>query len=118
TSCLKNHGNLGTGLVRAIDNQVQIRCQDSADIVRRDEVVYEVQHAMRVDTPHPGGHCVYLGLPQRLGYRVQLPIDVGFGNMIQIDERQRPNSGTGQCLVAPRADTTYSCHRYMRAYEL
>ncbi|MNR04955.1 hypothetical protein D3C85_1209530 [compost metagenome] len=114
---MQDHGNLGRGLVGAInDDGVRAR-KHLRDILRRNEIIHPRQPAFRIDRQHPLRHRVNLGLPQRRRQRVDLPVDVGFGNMVQVDQGQRPHPAARQRLDGPGPDAAKSGHRHMGVTE-
>jgi hypothetical protein len=48
-------------------------------------------------------HGTYLGLADRGGQRMRLPVDVGFGDMVKINEHELAYAAACQRLGSPRA---------------
>src|SRR5690606_5681452 len=59
-----------------------------------------------VDVVDTLAHGRDLGLAQRAAQRVQLAIDVGLGDMVEINESDAPHPASRQRFDAPRAHAT------------
>ncbi len=81
---------------------------------RLDELVHAVNHQLRIDLQQALGHGVHLGHTQRVAQRMRLAVDIGRGDMVQINQRQLANRAARQRLGRPRADAAHANHADMR----
>ncbi len=104
---------LGAKVVDAIDDPVVAAVEDVGDIVGRDEVVDDMGLTIGVDGSDPLTQGFGLGLAERLGGGVQLAIDVGFGDMIHIDQGEFANGAAGQRFDGPGTHAAETEHADM-----
>ena len=57
-----------------------------------------------MDVGHARGQGLHLALAQRGAQRLHLAVDVRFGNMVEVDQRQLSHTAACQRLHRPRAD--------------
>ena len=69
--------------------------------------------AGRVDQPDALGHCLDLGQAETAVQRVDLPVDVGFAHVVEVDQRQLADSGAGQGFHGPAAHAANADHADM-----
>ena len=74
-----------------------------------------MHHTIGINGPHAPRHDFHLGLAQLAIQRVKLPVDVADADVIQINQRQRPDARPGQRLDRPRAHPAQADHANMRA---
>lgn len=55
-------------------------------------------------------HRLYFGLPDGEVGGMDLAVDIGLRDMVQINQRQLPDTTAGKGLGGPRTDTTQSDH--------
>ena len=65
-----------------------------------------MDYAGWIDQANPLAHGLDLGLTQGRTQRMHLSVDIGFGNMVHIDQCQAANAAACKCLRGPRADAT------------
>ena len=59
----------------------------------------------------------YFGFAKIGGERVDLAVYIGFGDIVQINQRELTDSDCGQALHRPRADTAHSHHANVRVLQ-
>ncbi len=101
-----SHGRLCIHLIASIDNSTNITGQQGGPI-RRIHELFDARHMTDwIDGLNAVAHSNYLGLTQGCFYGMNLAIDIGLGNMVQINQRQVTNPASDQCLNCPGTDTT------------
>ena len=73
--------------------------------------------AVRIDVVHPLLQCQHLGLAQRTVQCLDLPVDVGQRDMVEIDQRDVADPTARQRLGRPGADAAHPDHRYAAAMQ-
>ena len=97
------HCGLGADLVAGVDHRIHLLGQQRGPVVLVDEFIDAVHLAMRIDVRDAFTHGLDLGLPDSGVERMDLAVDVGFGHVIEIDQRERRHTTACQCLGRPRA---------------
>ncbi|CRD97861.1 Uncharacterised protein [Bordetella pertussis] len=110
---VQDHGDLGRRLVGAVDDRGIGTAQHLHHVIGRDEFVDTGHGAGRVDLADALRHGLDLGLPQRVRQRMDLAVDVGFGDMVQVDQGQGAHAATRQRFGGPGADAAQARHRDM-----
>ena len=109
-----NQRRLGAQAVDGVHHIIQLGGQQLAHRVRLDELIHPVNHQLRIDLQQALGHGVHLGHAQRVAQRMRLAVDIGRGDMVQINQRQLANRAARQRLGRPRADAAHANHADMR----
>ena len=78
------------------------------------EVVERKYLALRVDLRDALAHRFHLGLPDGRLERVDLPIDVGLGDVVEVDQREAPDAAARQRLDRPGTDPADAGHDDVR----
>lgn len=100
------HDCLGTNLIARIDDGVDPGWQESRPVFRLDKLLNALHNTVRVDLRDTFPHGLHLGLPQRGIERMNLPVDVGFGDVIEVDQRQAAHTAACQGLNRPGPHAT------------
>ena len=77
---------LDTEAVDAVDDMVIVRMQQSREILQGEEVLDGRDATIGIDLPDTRRHDLHLGHAERVGQGVQLAVDIGFGDMVEIDK--------------------------------
>ncbi len=109
----RDQSRLGPRLIDRVDQPGVIGYQ-IAHIVSADEGFDRLHSAAGSDTGYPLLHRSNLGGTQGRIRRMDLSIDVGLGNMIQIDQRETANSASCKRLGCPGPDASQPDHAGMR----
>ena len=88
------HRRLGGGAL-GVDDRARGARQQLQPVLRFDEFLDAVHLAARVDLPDAFGHRLHLRLPERACKRMDLPVDVRFGDVVEIDEGQLAHTADG-----------------------
>mgnify|MGYP000906864901 FL=1 len=100
-----SHGSFGVDLITGVNDAVYLRAlQDGWPIAWLHEFLNTMHVAGGVNTGNTLAHGLHLGLTHRGIECVNLPVDVGFGNVVQVDQRKAPNAAARQCFGCPGAD--------------
>src|SRR5210317_2040745 len=92
-SAVCNQPSLGTKTVNAVDDVVIFFCHQDSDIFNAEKLLYGVDLTMRIYLLNPFGHDLHLGLAKCVAECMQLPVYIGFGNMVEVDQRELANGG-------------------------
>lgn len=99
------HGAFGADLITGVNDAVYLSAlQDGRPIAWLHEFLNTMHVAGGMNAGNTLAHGLHLGLTQRGIERVNLPVDVGFGNVVQVDQRKAPNAAARQCFGCPGAD--------------
>ncbi len=112
-TAMHHHRRLGPHLIDAVQHHIALG-QQHRHVLRVNERLDRIHHAVRMNIPHPRHHGLHLGQPQGGLQGMRLPVQIALGHMIQINERQPPHPGTGQHLHRPRPDAADADHAHMR----
>ena len=113
TSAVGNQTCLGAKAVNAVNDVIEFFCHQGFEIFNGEKFFYGVDLAMRIDLLNAPGHYLHLGHTEGVGQGMQLPVDVGFGNVVKIDQCDIPDGTACQCLDCPGANTANTQHADM-----
>ena len=112
-SAVSDQPGLGAKTVNAVDDVSKIFCHQGVQVFNGEEILNGRYLACRIDLQHTLGHHLYLGHAQGAGQCVQLTVDIGLGDMVQVDQCQLANGAACQCFGRPRAHATDTQHTDM-----
>ena len=101
--------HLGAYVVNRIDDDVEA-LEQRRGVFRGEEIVDGVNAAVRTEGQHTLGHGCHLGLTKGGIEGMRLAVDVGLGNVIEVDQGQPSDPAARERLHAPRADTADADH--------
>ena len=81
-----NQRGLDPEAVNAVNDMVIVRMQQSREILLGEEVLDGRDATTGIDLADTRRHDVHLGHAERAGQGVQLAVDIGFGDMVEIDQ--------------------------------
>lgn len=91
--------------VDGIDDDVGMGGEEVFRVFRGVEGLLDGAAGLGIDEVDSPGQCDGLGLADGLGGGVDLPVGVGEAEIIEIDEGELPDAGTGEGFDGPRADS-------------
>src|SRR5690606_19987360 len=97
-----------------VHQHLNLRSDEGLDIVCSDKIFAHMHVAMRVDLRNAFPHRLHLGLSKCAVKRVQLPVDIGLGNIVQIDQSDGTDARARQGFRAPGTYTSDASHGNMR----
>ena len=97
---MRDQRRLGPNLVDRIDHTVAGR-QQFGRILDGNELLDRRHVATWIDAGNPLPHRLHLGLAEGRLDRMDLPVEVGFGNVVEIDQRQSADTAARQRLDRP-----------------
>ena len=97
---------LGLDLIAGVDQNIHRGGQQRWPVGRGDEVLHAVHLAARMDGGDALAQRRHLGLAQRVVQRLHLAVDVGFGDLVQVEQHQLCHATACQGLNRPRPDPT------------
>ena len=109
---------LGTHLIAGVDQGIHRARQQGRPVGLIDEFFDRYQTAARVNVDQPLAQGERLGLPDGAAGGLYLPVDVAFGDVVQIDEGQRSHATSRERFSRPRADTAQADERHACAAQL
>ena len=80
--------HLGARVVDGIEHRVAVVFQQLRYILRRDEILDRAHLAVGIDKTNARGHCRNLGLAEGVTEGVQLAVDIGFSDVVEVDQRK------------------------------
>jgi len=95
-----NHGRLGTRLVNGID-QPGVGGDQRCSVVSRDEVIDQRNRTVWRDVGNAASHHLGFRGAHRALECLHLTVDVGLGDMIEINQRDPTHAASRQRLCAP-----------------
>ena len=110
----RSHSHFGTHLISGIDEDIGLRGKQMWCILGRDEFIDGADHAFGMDQGNALLHGQHFGLTQSRGERMQLPIDVGFGHLIEIEQADATHAAAGQGFCGPGTDAADANDRDVR----
>src|SRR5690606_32170554 len=99
--------------VGTVDHEVVAPGQKLGGVGDGDEVVDEVHRAVGVDGGDAPRHDLDLGHAEGGRVRHDLAVDVGLGDVVHVDQRDRPDPASRQRLGRPRADPADAHHAHV-----
>jgi hypothetical protein len=105
---------LGLELITGIDHRVRRLAQKAWPVVRSGKFFNAADITQRIYPGNPLAHGLHLGLTQRVAYRMDLAIDVGFRDMVKVNKRQSANAASGKRFCRPGTDTANAHHCHVR----
>ena len=90
--------------VDAVNDVVVVRVQQVREIIEGEKVLDCRDTTIGVDLSDARRHDLHLGHTERAGQGVQLAVDVGFGDVIEIDQREAADGRARQGLDRPGTD--------------
>ena len=113
-TAMNDQRDFGLGIVDRINHVIiATRQQQLRDVVRIDEFLNLGDLAIRIDLRNARAQRTHLGHAQRIGQRVNLPIHIRLGQMIQVNQGELADRGARQRFDRPGADTTDTDHTDM-----
>ena len=109
------HGGFCRHLVAGVNHGIYRRRQHCGPVVRFHEGVNGVHPAVRMKPGNARLHGQHLGLAERGVGGVYLTVDVGFGYVVQVDQRDLPDAAARQRFCGPGSHATDACYGHMRA---
>ena len=109
------HGQFGAALVAGVDHRIKRFASNLGPVVG----LYKTIHHSDFTTGLVAGNSLFHG--QHFGLAdvgiggVNLPVDVGLGNMVHVNQSQAPHPAACQGLCGPRAHAAYAHHHHMGA---
>ena len=88
---MRDQRRLGAHMIDRVDHRVAGRDQGK-QVAFVDEFLHGIDHAGRVDRRDTLPHGHHLGGAERRVQRLDLAVDVGFRDVIEIDQRQFPDA--------------------------
>ena len=98
----------GGDVVDAVDDHLRFTAQHVGRGFRLVETVDRLDPGAGIDDAGPFGHELHLRASDRRGHRVELPIDVGDADLVEVDEGQPADPGAGKALGCIAADAAHS----------
>ncbi len=106
---------LGAHLIAAVDQTVEIGAADQGGpVVGFDELLDDPHRTAGVDVGDALAQRLGLGHADRRPQGLDLTVDIGFGNLIEVDQRQLGRATASQRFDCPRADATQTHDREAR----
>ena len=90
-------------VVNGIKDEIEFQREQFDGGLRVEKFLLRRHAAVGIDGADAFGHHLDLGAAHGFGERVELAVDVGHADFVQIHERQRADAGTRQRLRRPRA---------------
>lgn len=112
-AAMRNQGRLGAAIVDGIEHGIAA-WQPLRDVVYGNEIIDFGQLAKWIDCPDTCRHGAHLGLAISALQSVNLPVGVGLGNVIEIDQRQLADTATRQRFGGPGANAADADDANMR----
>lgn len=112
-----DESRLGSKAVDAIDDVIMMAAQQGLEIIHREKILDGRHPAQRVDLLNAFGHDPDLGLAQGRVQGRALPVDIGFGNVIHVDQGEVTDGRTCQCLGGPGTHAANPQHTHMGSPE-
>ena len=109
------HAGLGSHLITGIDDGVHAWGQQLGPIVVLDKFLNGMNLAVRVECMNAVSHGENFGLANGGVFGLYLSVDVGFANVVQVNECQLANATARQCLGRPGPHATDTDHSHMGA---
>ena len=115
-TALRQQRRLGLHLVDAVDDHVdRLQAREQfGRVVGRDEVLHGLHLRRRVDGADALGHRVHLGATVSRTQRVDLPVGVALGDVIEVHQSQPADRAARQCLGRPGAHPADAHHHRVR----
>ncbi len=113
----RDQRNFRTHAVDRVDHVVEAAAEQRVEVVGLDEILDPVHAARGIDQRDPLGHRVDLRLAVIAVERVDLPVRIAFGDVVEVDQRQRADRIARERLGHPRPDAADPDHRDVRALE-
>ena len=110
----------GPYLIASIDDgrgqtvKARYGVEQGRPVVGSHEVIDHVDNTTRVKKRNALAHCLGLGLAEGRLHGMDLPVDIGFGHVVKIDQREAPNTAARQGFNRPGPDSTDAHHHHMR----
>ena len=117
TFAVGNQCSLDSKSVYAIDDVAIGVARQDVEVVERQVFLDGMYPAVRVDLQDTFCHHLDLGHSQRPGQGMQLTIDIGLGNVVEINKRDFTNGRACQCLCRPGTHATDADNADMRLPE-
>ena len=96
-----DHRHLHAHGIDGVHHVIEAPRQQLRRVIHGHEVIHHRHPAGRVVAGDALAHGLHLGLPQGGVGGVNLPVDIGLGHVVQVDQGQPAHAGTGQCLHRP-----------------
>lgn len=96
---------LGGEVVNGVQQVVRLPPQQFSGIVPGKEGLDRNDFSCRIDVPQAGGHDLDLGLADSAGEGVDLAVDVGQADIVEIHQRDSAEAGPPQCFGGVAADS-------------
>ena len=90
-----DHRHLGANLVNGVDNGGEIPIEHCRHVVGSHEVFDTANLAGRIDGPKPFRHGIDLRLAVDVAQGMNLPVGVGFGHHVEIDQGDAADARAG-----------------------
>ena len=97
-------GLFGAHLVAGVDQRIDGVRQQRGPVVGRRELFHRVHDAAGMDVGHPRGQRLRLGLAHGGAQRLDLAVDVGLGDVVQVDQRELGHAAARQRFRRPGPD--------------
>ena len=110
----RRHRHLGPYLVACVNDGIDRLRQHRRPVVTVDKFLDARDDTSGVDAGNTFTHGLHLGLSYGVVHGMHLAIDIGFGDVVQIDQCQATHATACQRLCTPRADTTDADNGHMR----
>ncbi|EKY05181.1 hypothetical protein HMPREF9120_01934 [Neisseria sp. oral taxon 020 str. F0370] len=98
------HGGFDAHLVDGVDHEAERPSENLVQVFFGDEVFDFADAAGGVDLADAFGQGGGFGFAEVVGKGVELAVDVGLGDVVQIDQGERTDAGAGESFRRPRAD--------------
>ena len=108
------HGRLGPDLITGVNHSVHASRQKRRPIVSVNKGLDTMHLAARMKGMDSVLHSQHLGLTHRGIERMNLAVDVGFADVVKINQGQTANGTARQRLGSPRANAADTNHCHMR----
>ena len=109
----RDQRRLGARRIDRVDHD-RLRRHEQRHIVGIDEVVDPFDPAVGRDVEQTIAHHRDFRRAQRGAQRVHLTVQIGLGDVIEVDQGQVADAGAGQRLGGPRTDAADPHHAHMR----
>ena len=112
---ISRHRRLDAHLVYRVDHKVERSSEKRFQIVFRHKILDFLHFALRVDLGNTFAQRRYLRLTEIVGQRMKLAVDIGLGDVVQINQGQTTDARPRQSLHRPRTYPAHADHADVRA---
>ena len=114
---MRCHRGFDTHLVNRVNHKIKRQPEKLGKVALVHKVFYFNHLASRVDLRDALAQGGYFGFAKIGGERVDLAVYIGFGDIVQINQRELTDSAAGKRFHRPRADTAHSHHANVRVLQ-